>query len=228
MPPRKASRSVFGLFPVGAKPTHKSAPRRFRCLLATRGSCDFPVLPRGGNGPLLPCAVLTAVAMGLPTSRAKAGRKPNDGACISRVVRTRRAKKPALAPEIYLPPRQASRFVCGPFPGWRQANAQKVPHAAFVVYLRRGAAAIPPFCLGEETNPFYPCTVPTAVAAGPQTYGIRAGRKPTFRLRFTRVIFRLRANRPSLAAFPYLPPRKASRFATDSSPLSAAAVTGLL
>ena len=53
MPPRKASRSVFGLFPVGAKPTHKSAPRRFRCLLATWGCCDSPVLPRGGNESLL-------------------------------------------------------------------------------------------------------------------------------------------------------------------------------
>ena len=174
----------------------KSAPRRFRCLLVAWGCCCFP-FAWGGNDPLLPRSGLTAMAMKLPTSGAKAGRKPRNLVRRARVTSRPRANRPTAAPLSQQPPRKASRFAFEPSPVGKAPTHGKVPHAAFVVYLRRGAAAIPPFCLGAETNPFYPRTVPAAVATEPLTYGIRAGRKPTFRLRFVRALFRLRANRPA-------------------------------
>ena len=50
--------------------------------------------------------------------------------------------------------------------------------AAFITYLPHGSAVVSPPCTGEETAPFYPCTVPEAVTAGHLTTWGESGTEP--------------------------------------------------
>ena len=160
------------------------SPRRVRCLLAARGGCCFPASHRGGNDPLL--------LLYRPGSRSLRAsddsERERDGTphvycgCYGS-IQGQGQKGPRrnydcscrrATPHRYKPDRSPLTAVCRQHPYY--TNRTPAPRSSPTC--RTGVLLFPHLAPGEETAPFYPCTVPEAVTAGHLTTWGESGTEP--------------------------------------------------
>ena len=160
------------------------SPRRVRCLLAARGGCCVPASHRGGNDPLL--------LLYRPGSRSLRAsddsERERDGTphvycgCYGS-IQGQGQKGPRrnydcscrrATPHRYKPDRSPLTAVCRQHPYY--TNRTPAPRSSPTC--RTGVLLFPHLAPGEETAPFYPCTVPEAVTAGHLTTWGESGTEP--------------------------------------------------